>query len=80
MPRFFRSLEIRSLSGLVAGISLLEALANAMPASDFFRNPGVDFNIAIGAALLVVLAGVIAGYVPARRAAKIKPIVALRDE
>jgi putative ABC transport system permease protein len=66
--------------GLIAGVALLEVIANAMPASDFFRNPGVNFNIAIGAALLVVIAGMLAGYVPAKRASKIKPIVALRDE
>ncbi len=66
--------------GLLAGISLLEVVASKMPASDFFRNPGVDFTMAIMAAGLVVLAGTIAGLVPAFRASKIKPIVALRDE
>ncbi|TLX73921.1 FtsX-like permease family protein [Labilibacter sediminis] len=66
--------------GLLVGVGLLELISNSMPASDFFRNPGVDFNIAIGATLLIVFAGALAGYVPARRAARIKPIVALRDE
>ncbi len=66
--------------GLLLGIGLLEFFNALMPASDFFRNPGVDFTVAIGAALMVVIAGVFAGLVPARRAAKIKPIVALRDE
>ena len=66
--------------GLLVGVGLLEFISNGLPASDFFRNPGVDFNIAIGAALLIVFAGALAGYIPARRAANIKPIVALRDE
>ncbi len=66
--------------GLLLGISLLETIAKNMPASDFFRNPGVDFRFAIFASLLVILAGVIAGFVPARKASKIKPIIALRDE
>lgn len=66
--------------GMLLGISLLETIAKNMPASEFFRNPGVDFRFAIVAALLVVLAGVLAGLVPARKASKIKPIVALRDE
>lgn len=66
--------------GLLLGVSLLELIASNMPASEFFRNPGVDFRVAITAALLVVLAGVVAGLVPARRASKIKPIIALRDE
>jgi putative ABC transport system permease protein len=72
--------SIAGYLGLLLGISLLETISKNMPASDFFRNPGVDFRFAIFAALLVVLAGVLAGLIPARRASKIKPIVALRDE
>ena len=71
---------IAGFLGLLTGVGLLELISNGLPASDFFRNPGVDFNIAIGAALLIVFAGALAGYVPARRASNIKPIVALRDE
>lgn len=77
------ALMITSLAGylgLLFGIGVLELVSNLMPASEFFRNPGVDFNFAIGAAISVVIAGVIAGFVPARKAARIKPIVALRDE
>lgn len=72
--------SIAGYLGLLAGISLLEVIAANMPASDFFRNPGVDFKIAIRAVLLIMGAGMLAGFVPARRASKIKPIVALRDE
>jgi putative ABC transport system permease protein len=45
-----------------------------------FLNPTVDFGIAVSATLLLIVAGAIAGYIPAKRAASIKPIVALRDE
>jgi putative ABC transport system permease protein len=45
-----------------------------------FLNPTVDINIAIYSTLLLIVAGAIAGYIPAKRAASIKPIVALRDE
>lgn len=72
--------SIAGFLGMLSGISLLELLARNMPASEFFRNPGVDFNIAIGASILIALAGMLAGFVPARRASRIKPIVALRDE
>ena len=37
-------------------------------------------GIVIGATLVLILSGAVAGYVPAQKAAKIKPIVALRNE
>jgi putative ABC transport system permease protein len=66
--------------GLVLGVMLLEGITKAMPATQYFRNPGIDFNVAILATLAIVLAGVIAGYIPARKAANIQPVVALHDE
>jgi len=66
--------------GLVLGVALVEGIAKAMPATEFFRNPGVDFNVAIGATLMIIIAGAIAGFIPARRAANIRPVVALHDE
>jgi putative ABC transport system permease protein len=71
---------IAGYTGLLAGVLLLETIARLMPATEFFRNPGVDFNLAIGATLMIILAGVIAGFIPARKAANIRPVVALRDE
>ena len=72
--------SIAGYFGLVLGVILLEVVAKAMPASDFFRNPGVNFNVAIGATIMIVIAGAIAGYIPARKAANIQPVVALHDE
>ena len=67
--------------GMVSGIGLLELLSPLFENSDnFFRNPEVSLNVAIAATILLILAGAIAGYIPARKAARIKPIVALRDE
>lgn len=66
--------------GLVAGIGLLEIIASNMPATEFFRNPEVDFSIGVIATLTLVAAGVVAGFFPALRAAKIKPVIALKDE
>lgn len=66
--------------GLVAGIGLLELISANMPATEFFRNPEVDFSVGVSATLILVLAGVVAGFVPALRAARIKPVVALKDE
>jgi len=67
--------------GLVLGIFVLEGVAKALPAeSEFFRNPHVDLRVAISATLLLVFAGAFAGFFPARRAAMIQPVVALREE
>lgn len=67
------------LFGLIFGLGLLE-LVGPQVESDFLKYPQVDFNIAITTVFLLVFAGAVAGFIPAYRAAKIKPIVALRDE
>lgn len=66
--------------GLVLGIGVLEVVSRLMPKADFFRNPEVDLQVAISATVLLVVAGAIAGFFPARAAAAIRPIEALRDE
>ena len=45
-----------------------------------FVNPGVGLNTAIEATLILIIAGTIAGMIPAWRAARVKPIEALRAE
>jgi len=42
-----------------------------------FVNPTVDMGIVLAATIVLVIAGVIAGYVPAKRAVSIKPVEAL---
>jgi putative ABC transport system permease protein len=67
--------------GLVAGIGLLELASPAFSSPDsYFLNPSVNFKVAVYATLVLVLAGSLAGLIPARRAARIRPIEALRDE
>jgi len=67
--------------GLVMGVGLLELIKPVFESGDsFFRNPEVDLSIAVGATVILVLAGMLAGFVPARKAAKVKPIEALRYE
>jgi putative ABC transport system permease protein len=74
-------------TGLMEGINLIveqqfaaSAASNNGNGDIIFRNPTVDLNVAITATLLLVFAGAVAGYIPAKRAARIKPIEALRDE
>jgi putative ABC transport system permease protein len=66
--------------GLVLGIAVLQVAATSLPGNEFFRDPAVDLKIAIEATLLLVVAGVAAGFVPARRAAAVRPVDALRNE
>ena len=45
-----------------------------------FLNPTVDLTVALMSTLLIVAAGVLAGYFPARKAVKITAIEAMRNE
>lgn len=65
--------------GLFAGVGLLE-LVSPMVDSDFIKEPQVDFKTAIITVVILIIAGGLAGFIPARRAANIRPIEALRDE
>ncbi|MFT5102829.1 MAG: putative ABC transport system permease protein [Candidatus Latescibacterota bacterium] len=70
---------IAGFLGLFAGVGLLQ-LVSPMIDTDFIKSPQVDFNTAMITVIVLILAGALAGYFPARRAANIKPIEALRDE
>jgi putative ABC transport system permease protein len=66
--------------GLVLGVGLLELFNKMDLDSDFFKKPEVDFSVAVFATVLLVVAGALAGLFPAMRAARIEPVIALRDE
>lgn len=70
---------IAGFFGLFAGVGLLQ-LVSPMVDNDFIKSPQVDFNTAIITVVILIVAGAVAGYIPARRAAHIRPIDALRDE
>ncbi len=70
---------IAGFVGLFAGVGLLE-IVSPLVETDFIKFPQVDFNTSITTVIILIVAGTLAGYIPARRAANIKPIVALRDE
>ncbi len=77
------SIFITALSGflgMIIGIIILNSLDSSALQDYFITRAGVDFSIALSATVILIVFGVAAGYIPAKRAAKIKPIVALRDE
>lgn len=71
--------SIAGLIGLFMGVGLLELVGPQIEA-DFIKYPKVDFITSITTVVILIVSGALAGFIPARRAANIKPIDALRDE
>jgi putative ABC transport system permease protein len=69
-------------SGLVTGVGLMELVAGTMASEEggMFRNPEVNLNTALTALGILVVAGLFAGLIPARRAVAVEPVEALRTE
>jgi putative ABC transport system permease protein len=65
--------------GLVAGVAGLSLIDKLIPPTDMFAHPDVDLTVALGATVLLVAAGALAGLFPARTAARVNPIAAMRD-
>ncbi len=65
--------------GLLMGVGVLK-LAEPTLESYFIKDPGVSTTLIVGATITLIVAGAIAGYLPAKKASRIKPIVALRDD
>lgn len=80
--------------GMIMGIGLTELINHAMEMAQagaqsggnigedttVFRNPTVNLAIASSATVLIIAAGVLAGYFPARKAVKVTAIEAMRTE
>ncbi len=66
--------------GLVAGVFVLELVGSLIGQQQMFDRPEVNFTVAIVTLVIMVFAGALAGFFPALRAARIKPVVALRDQ
>lgn len=75
--------------GLLAGILIIEGLAKLFPtpspdvaetSPSAFVNPEISIWIALGAMVVLIVAGLAAAYVPAKKAVAVKPIEALHYE
>ena len=68
---------LAGMLGLSAGVGALELIARLEV--KMIYNPGIDLSIGVTATVALVIAGALAGYFPARAAARVNPIHALRD-
>ncbi len=69
---------IAGYCGLILGIFVVELAARYMKDVPYMRQPEVDLRVALIATGLLVFSGALAGFFPARHAANINPIQALR--
>ncbi|RMG24940.1 MAG: ABC transporter permease [Bacteroidetes bacterium] len=81
------SLTLTSIAGYlglfwgVVVLGVVDYLVEHADSSDMmFLNPTVDLNVGIQALIILMVAGALAGLIPARRALKIRPVDALRAE
>jgi len=67
------------LIGLAIGLAMACALSRALQ-SVLFEVKGTDLRIYLGVGVLLFLATLFASWIPARRASRVDPIIALRTE
>lgn len=74
---------ISGMAGITIGALFIygvNALLDANGPVDMFLNPSVSLGVVIIALIILILSGLLAGFIPAQSAIKVKPIDALRTE
>jgi putative ABC transport system permease protein len=66
--------------GLAAALGLIASVQNGALQTEFFRDPNVDTTTVVSALGVLVVTALLAGFFPAREAARMHPIEALRRE
>lgn len=64
--------------GLACGIGVMALVKDV--STEFWRNPEVNLVVAIAATIILVVAGAIAGLIPAIQAARINPVTAMKSD
>jgi putative ABC transport system permease protein len=71
--------SVAGLLGLSAGVVVLGAMSKYVH-TEMILNPSINISTGIAAAIGLVIAGALAGFVPAKSAAQVNPIETLRDQ
>ncbi|CAG2534850.1 putative ABC transport system permease protein [Maribacter dokdonensis] len=74
---------ISGMIGIVFGAAFIygvNAVLDSVGPVDMFINPSVSLAIVVSALIILVFSGLLAGFIPAQSAIKIRPIEALRTE
>ena len=70
--------------GLFTGVVIIELVSRVLTATgakvEYFKNPEINFKVAITSLSILVICGALAGLIPGRKAISIKPVEAIRDE
>jgi len=75
---------VAGIIGMIFGVLIIQGvsalLANVPPEKAVFLHPEINVRTVLSALILLIISGTFAGFIPARRAIKIKPVDALRTE
>ncbi|WP_088340487.1 ABC transporter permease [Robiginitalea sediminis] len=74
---------ISGMAGIAMGALFIYGVNSLLDASgpvDMFANPSVSLGVVTGALVILILSGLLAGFIPAQSAIRVKPIDALRNE
>jgi len=71
------------MAGITMGALFIYAINKVLDMNgpvDMFLNPSVSLGVVVAALLILIISGLLAGFIPAQSAIKIRPIDALRNE
>ena len=74
---------ISGMAGIVFGALFIygvNAILDANGPVDMFMNPSVNLGVVTAALVILIISGLLAGFIPAQSAIKVRPIDALRTE
>ncbi|NJB70937.1 putative ABC transport system permease protein [Saonia flava] len=74
---------ISGMAGIIFGalfIYAVNALLDSVGPVDMFMNPSVSLGVVVIALIILIVSGLLAGFIPAQSAIKVRPIDALRTD